>query len=237
MLDQPLSGTNKRLHLGCGLNTPKGWVHVDGSWNAWLASHPVLRKLLRGLRLVPASAVEVAWAKGIIVHDVRKPLPFPDSTFVAVYASHLLEHLFLQEAKTLLSECFRVLKPGGVLRVVVPDLRAIILEYLGEKSFSSMPPELETMAPADRLNRRLRLRDPEPPSGSVVYRIYRALKDFHTHKWMYDADSLSRLFSQAGFVEVSEMQFRDSRIEGIQEVEEPGRTLGGEGIIIEGIKP
>ncbi len=61
--------------------------------------------------------------------------------------------------------------------------------------------------------------------------------DFHTHKWMYDANSLIRHMEPAGFVEVRQMALYESRIEGIEQIEDPSRVLRGEGICIEGIKP
>lgn len=226
-----------RLHLGCGLNTPEGWINLDGSWNAWLAKHPSLRRLVKALRLLPPSQLDIPWSPDIFIHDVRKPLPFPDNAFSAIYASHLLEHLYLEEGKRLLKECFRVLKPGGVLRMVVPDLQAIVLEYMGEKPFGDSHESDDAMSRADRLNKRLGLRSPEPPSGNILYRLYTALKDFHSHKWMYDAESLIGYFKWAGFVEVQEMPFHRSRIEGIEEVEEASRVLNGAGVCVEGIKP
>lgn len=226
-----------KLHLGCGLTTPAGWVHLDGSWNTWLAQHPFLRRVLQQLHLLPAGVADIPWPKGIVVHDVRKPLPFPAERFVAVYASHLLEHLYHDEAKRLLRECFRVLRPGGVLRMVVPDLRVAVVDYLQGRPMGKAARDGKGMTPAQQLNRRLRLRPPGPPRGNLFYRFYSTLKDFHTHKWMYDADSLIEEFCQAGFSDVREMTFRQSRLVGIEEVEEASRVLNGEGIIVEGIKP
>jgi hypothetical protein len=62
--------------------------------------------------------------------NLRTSLPFADATFAVVYHSHLLEHLSHQEADNFLQECFRVLQPGGTLRVVVPDLEQIARLYL-----------------------------------------------------------------------------------------------------------
>lgn len=227
----------KRLHLGCGLNTPEGWIHLDASWNAWLAKYPILRKSLKAIHLLPADQKDIPWKSGILIHDVRKPLPFQDNTFNAIYASHLLEHLYLEEAKGLLKECFRVLLPTGVLRMVVPDLRSIILEYVGDKPFGKLSNDTETINRADRLNKRLLLRGPEPKSGNLFYKIYTLLKDFHSHKWMYDAESLTFYFKQAGYVDVQEMQFLQSRIEGIEKIEKGESILNGEGICVEGSKP
>jgi len=227
----------KKLHLGCGRDTPEGWINLDGSWNARLAKYPTLRRLAKTLRILPASLLDIPWSPDILIHDVRNPLPFQDNSLCAIYASHLLEHLYLEEAKRLLRECFRVLQPNGVLRMVVPDLRAIVSEYMGENPFGNSSDERKEISRADKLNMRLLLRNPEPPSGNILYKVYTALKDFHSHKWMYDAESLITYFKWANFVDVQEMGFHHSRIEGIEKIEQAGRVLNGAGICVEGIKP
>lgn len=68
--------------------------------------------------------------KDITYWDIRKGLPYPDSSMDAVYSSHLLEHLSPMEADNLLTEISRVIKTNGVLRIVVPDLKRICEEYL-----------------------------------------------------------------------------------------------------------
>jgi len=60
----------------------------------------------------------------------RKVLPFPDNAFDAVNAYHVFEHLYLSEGKAFAREIFRVLKPGGIFRISVPDLERIAREYL-----------------------------------------------------------------------------------------------------------
>lgn len=119
-----------RLHLGCGLTTPTDWVNIDGSWNAWLAKYPKMRKVLARLKVLPATSSIIPWAADVHYHDLRKPLPFKANSVEAIYSSHTLEHLYYTEAERLLHECMRVLAPGGVIRLVVPDLKSIMLEYL-----------------------------------------------------------------------------------------------------------
>jgi len=58
------------------------------------------------------------------MHDWSKPLPVPDGSVEAVYASHLLHHFAGKEGQALLQECRRMLRLGGILRVVTADLRA-----------------------------------------------------------------------------------------------------------------
>ena len=228
----------RKLNLGCGPGAPvlDEWMNLDGSWNAWLAKHSVVRQFLRAFHLLPESLLDMPWRPDVIVHDVIRTLPFQDNSLDGIYASHILEHLYLDEAKQLLQECFRVLRPNGVLRVVVPDLRAIALEYLGSTTIDDSSDRTSAELPADRMNKRLGFRPPARPTGNVLRQMYIAVKDFHTHKWMYDADSLAYYLRGVGFDEVQEMPFCVSRIDDIQRVEQVGRVLNGAGVCVEGVK-
>lgn len=90
------------LNLGCGGRFHPAWVNVDLN-----SSSPA-----------------------VVAHDIRRPLPFVADSFDGVYHSHVLEHLTPADGQSLLAECHRVLRPGGTIRVVVPDLEAIAKNYL-----------------------------------------------------------------------------------------------------------
>ena len=90
------------LNIGCGRRYHRDWVNLD------------------------LDSTDPA----IIRHDVTRGVPFEPSQFEAVYHSHLLEHLRPEQGEGLIHECFRVLKPGGILRIVVPDLERIARLYL-----------------------------------------------------------------------------------------------------------
>lgn len=92
----------KLLNLGCGNHYHRKWINVDFQSNG----------------------------DGVIAHDLNKGIPYKNSSFDAVYHSHLLEHFSKQYAPTFIKECYRVLKPGGIIRVVVPDLEQITRLYL-----------------------------------------------------------------------------------------------------------
>ncbi len=92
----------KCLNLGCGQRFNPDWVNLD---------------------LHPTSPSVQKW-------DLQKDLPFPDESFDVVYHSHVLEHFSRAEGVQLLARCWRVLKPNGVIRVVVPDLERIARQYL-----------------------------------------------------------------------------------------------------------
>jgi predicted SAM-dependent methyltransferase len=226
-----------RLNVGCGMQAPPGWTNVDGSWNARLAKYPKIRRMLSRLRLLPSDKLEIPWSSSIVIHDIRKPLPFSDNSASVVYASHVLEHLYREEGQRLMAESFRVLEAGGVLRIVVPDLRTIVEEYLGNAASKGQRGDSEAIRPADRMNQRLLMRWPTPSSSYLLYRVYNSWQDFHSHKWMYDADSLIALFNRTGFVQVERRECHDSRIAGIPEVEDQSRILDGAGVCVEGVKP
>jgi SAM-dependent methyltransferase len=90
------------LNLGCGTTFDLGWVNMD---------------------LLPSNPE-------VIAHDLYDPLPFGDGTFEMVYHSHVLEHLHRGHVRDFLLECRRVLKPGGTVRIVVPDLERLAKSYL-----------------------------------------------------------------------------------------------------------
>lgn len=98
----PETGRPVLVNIGCGEVCHPDWVNLDVS-----PSHP-----------------------GVIPYDLRKGLPFPDGDCDACYSAHVLEHMDPEEAGRFLRECHRVTRPGGVVRIVVPDLEDIARAYL-----------------------------------------------------------------------------------------------------------
>jgi predicted SAM-dependent methyltransferase len=67
---------------------------------------------------------------GVIEMNILDGLTFPDRTFDAVYTAQFVEHLTQPEAVVVLKEIHRVLKPGGILRIVTPDMEELARTYL-----------------------------------------------------------------------------------------------------------
>jgi predicted SAM-dependent methyltransferase len=79
--------------------------------------------------------------EGVQAHNLLNGIPYADNSFAVVYHSHVLEHFSKKDARIFMDECFRVLKKNGILRVVVPDLKAIIKEYQHILSEISQKPQ------------------------------------------------------------------------------------------------
>jgi Methyltransferase domain len=91
-----------KLNFGCGTRFAPGWTNIDFHGDG---VHVKRVNLLAGF-------------------------PFPESSFDVVYSSHVLEHFTPEQGAFLIGESCRVLKPGGTLRTVVPDLEGSCREYL-----------------------------------------------------------------------------------------------------------
>lgn len=112
------SASVKKLNLGCGARALPSWTNLD-------------------FQAVPGL---------VLAHDLRTPLPFSNDTFDVVYHSHVLEHLSPADAARFLAECHRVLRPGGVLRVLVPDLEDKARLYLEKLAAARAAPSDKTLA-------------------------------------------------------------------------------------------
>lgn len=150
------------LHLGSGGEPKGGWVNID------LVGDPV----------------EAAW-------NVAHGIPFDDTSVDAIFHEHLFEHITLEQGATLMDECFRVLKPGGILQIGVPDAGELIRSYLGDGTY------LEALHP----NRPSRL-------IGVQELFY-----WHRHTAMYDDETLALQVRAGGFPTPQPRKFADSDLD------------------------
>ncbi len=118
-----------KLHLGASNCSVPGWVNTDITPHIWIAKIPFAASILRFLGPVTQERYEQhrrGAFKNLKHMDLTKPLPFADESVSAVFSSHVFEHLFFDEVDRLVGEIQRVLVPGGVCRVVVPDIEKIM---------------------------------------------------------------------------------------------------------------
>jgi hypothetical protein len=154
---QLLVERGRNLHLGCGDRSTAGWLNVDANGNA---------------------GVDLHW-------DLRHPLPFDDRSCRLIYSEHLLEHLMKEEGDQLLNECFRLLEPGGTLRIGVPDAELYLRSYAeGRTGFFD---ELAHLGGAvDRLSTPI----------DVINQMFRM---GGAHRFAWDFKALAQSLRNAGF--------------------------------------
>ena len=176
----------RRLQLGAGRTTMRGWLSTD---------------------LVPKRPE-------ILPLDGTRPFPFPDDSFDYVFAEHLIEHVSWRAGQKMLSECRRVLKPGGVLRIATPDLAVLIALYRGEAGADG-DHYLEWVS--RRYLPRISHRHP-------VFVLNNAVRNWG-HTFLYDAEVLTLALTDAGFTGVVRRGFGESDHADLRGVESHGRAV------------
>ena len=219
------------LNVGSGPSAPPSWISLDGSWQARLAGKPWLSRVGRF-----ALGVDVGhWPSGVTFQDLRRGLGYPDGSVAVIYASHVLEHLHRDDAVRMLKRARQALRSGGVCRVVVPDVLAIVNWYLAHRQ---EPAAGRKESSSDVLMNMMLLRQPAAQSGRRLTGFLRRSANLHEHKWMYDQEGLLALFREAGFAAPAARQYLESVIprEQLAEVEREDRLCRGAGVCVEAIR-
>lgn len=211
------------LNLGCGEKTSDvdGVVNIDWSAMLRLRRHPLRRALvpvfLHGDRLARYRDLP----DNILVHDLSKGIPFDSNSVDAVYHSHTLEHLDRDVAEVMLNEVLRVLKPGGVHRIVVPDFELRCrryVEHLEACDLNAREADAHDGYVSAILEQSVR-REAHGTSQQPALRrrvenllLGDARRRGHTHQWMYDRINLRATLLDLGYSDVLQQRYDTSLI-------------------------
>ena len=213
------------LNLGCGAKTSPlpEVINLDWSPLLRLRANPVSRTLVRafvkGERLQRFNALP----DNIRVHNIARGIPFAAGSVDAVYHSHFLEHLDRDVAVSFMAEVWRVLRPGGIQRIVVPDLEKVCQDYLAHLAradHDAAEAARHDAYVAQIVEQSVR----KVPFGTDRHtRLRRTLERTlfgdarqrgETHQWLYDRVNLAALLRAAAFTDIAIMTFRTSSIPG-----------------------
>ena len=157
------------LNVGCGPFPDKSFINLDYCWTP---------------------EIDICW-------DItRKPYPIESASMDGIYTEHCLEHIRFKDFEYNMHEFFRLLKPGGNLRIIMPDGEIYLDIYQRRKNGEQirMPHEETYLTPMARING-----------------IFRN----HGHQFIYDFDTVKKLLEKAGFKDIKKETYlhgRDKRL-------------------------
>ncbi len=178
----------RKLQLGAGGNDPTGWLNTD-----------------------------IAPRRDEVYLDATKRYPFPDGSFQYVFSEHMIQAVPWEGGVAMLKECYRVLAPGGKLRVVTPNLTKFVQLLTGNPD-----------ADAQRfIAAKLRLTGwPESPvTGAYIFN--RQVRDWG-HQFLYDPATLRKSLELAGFKRITEYRVDEKTDSVFHEVEFRTRNEGSD---------
>lgn len=191
-------------------------VEVNGRWATLEnAIFPSRRRLLADLRCRKGHLVNVGCGpqildgfvnvdlfradKRVVKWDCRHSLPFANDAVAGIRVEHFVEHLEVREELTeFLCDCHRVLQPGGVLRVIVPDGEKYVRAYCKGDLTSFATLGFSVPFPVDL-----------PTRMDVVNHVFH---QSHEHRWAYDFENLSDRLRGAGFSQIRRSEFGQSAV-------------------------
>lgn len=183
-----------KINLGSGPYSAKGWINYDWGLLPFLGKYG-LTSFFVSLNLLPKSYV-TKWPEIELV-DIRNGLPNDDNSVDYIYCSNVLEHFRKEDMIKILSECKRVLKKGGMMRLILPDLKKVIDNYVS----------------SDVFNREYLGYDKDLYVGFLgkIKSMF-----IRGHEWMYDKESFKDILQEIGFKEIKELSINRGKVPDIK---------------------
>ena len=233
----------KILNIGCGTKTSSNPNIINIDWSIYLIFkrskflNYFAPLIFRGNRKIKYKNLP----NNIMAYNLKKPLPFEDKVVDVIYSSHVFEHIDRDKIFYVLAEWRRVLKKGGLLRIVVPDLFLLIKNY--QKSFKTQNHNHDK-AVAEIFEQCVRK---EAFGTSKQNKFYRLIENFllgdarkrgETHQWMYDELNLSQILITAGFINIKIHRYNTSScIELLElDIDEFGNQYKPDSMYVEAVK-
>ena len=158
--------------------------------------------------------------------DLRFPFRIATESIDGLSSEHTFEHLSYEEVANALSECYRILKPGAVIRIILPDLSILVDKYQqGDNAWFGQWKDV-MLADASRAHMR--------KNFTKMFALCFTASYYH-HKSCWDFETIKEYLNDAGFTEVQRLGFMQGTAPLLIDTDKGGRRLVS--IYIEAIKP
>ncbi len=181
----------RKLQLGSSFTPLEGWLNTD---------------------LIPE-------VPGVVYLDATRRFPFDDDTFDYIASEHMIEHIDYDSGQAMLREAFRVLKPGGGIRIATPDLRVLLGLSASEKN------TVENKYIEWIVSKLF----PEVADCKATFVINNAFRCWG-HQFLYDAETLKAALACCGFASFIHRKPGESDDIHLRGIESHGRHMGSEDI-------
>lgn len=195
------------VHFGCGFCAPAGWLNYDSSLTLRVERIPLIGRIISGLY----SGNPIRFPTNVQYGDIVKGLPLPDSCCKAVYCSHVLSMLCLEDFRKAVINTRRLLCKGGIFRFVDEDLECHIKHYEMSMAYDR----------ALNFMKSTHFGCTSRPRGLAGFvRVYLGNSQ---RLWMWDYHSIKQELLDAGFTDIRRATFNDSSDSMFLTVEQPLR--------------
>jgi SAM-dependent methyltransferase len=201
-----MSGKGIYVNYGAGRSTAPDWLNFDASPSLRLERIPVLGRFLH-----PNAD---RFPQDLMYGDIVRGLPVAANSASGVYASHVLEHLSYEDFWVALENTHKMLRPGGVFRLIVPDLEGRARRYL--EAAGRQDPDA-----AERFFRETYLGQQRRRKGLTG--ILRQHLGNSAHLWMWDAAAIAAALKKVGFTDIRRCEFGDALDPAFASVEDVSR--------------
>ena len=188
--------------MGCGSHPFPGWINYDHNIFIYFSRIPLLKRLLKKMNFIPVGFkdfMDIAVSENIQYADGGKKIPEINNTIDVLYSSHMLEHLDEEETHIFLTESMRILKKGGILRLVVPDFDKLIHGYSQHQNPSKFITDSCLVGKKPK---------------SVIKKMQYLIQGHGWHFSMYNKQTLVELLEKHGFKNIQILQEGETNISG-----------------------
>lgn len=212
------------------------WAAIRGQKiRSYFASHPVPK-----LHIGASNSLLTGWLNtdfilenpAVVYLDATQPFPFADGAFDYIVSEHMIEHIDYAGGDAMLRECFRVLKPGGKIRLSTPDLR-MITGLCGPEKTAAQNQYVDFIV--ERVM-------PGVKACKAVFVVNNAFRAWG-HQFLYDPQTLRHALAGHGFEDLKDYQSGASDDPNLRGLEAHGKTIQNEEInqfetfVVEASKP